>query len=204
LANEIDASALLDYVLSARMRGNRTKFSAPLALLPLADEVVAMVPARHLSRHQVTLPKGVLPRGRWQDSGTCPTSRVEGLLEDQLLNRTQLHLLLMPGARADAPVWVVVYTVLRRRGRRGAGVSPNQPDRPSSPLARWGHLVRDGTPEQAQLVLTARGGVIGAALSASVAWLTGRQAVWLNPPCWVWLSSYFRHSDLAPGAQRSS
>lgn len=72
--------------------------SAMLALLPAAAEVVAVVPARRLSWHLVTLPKVNKARLRIV---------LEGLLEDRLLEKPQsLHFALAPGAAPDEAVWV--------------------------------------------------------------------------------------------------
>jgi general secretion pathway protein L len=191
LAAELaDTSTTLDYVLSADGVTATAQSSAPPALLPPADEVVAMVPARHLSWHQITLPKGVLPRGSWQDSGTVRLRAVlEGLLEDQLLDDcSQLHFALAPDARADAPVWVAVCNrswlqlALQALEQAARPVSRIVPEFTPGSLADILYVM--GTPEQAQLVLTARGGVTVWPLSgATVALLDwpAEQAVVAEP-----------------------
>ncbi len=81
------------------------------ALLPvtrtLAGEVVAVVPARALSWHRLTLPKGTRA-----DSASNPQrlrAVLSGLLEEHLLDEPeQVHFALPPTARADEPVWVAV------------------------------------------------------------------------------------------------
>jgi general secretion pathway protein L len=83
------------------------------ALLPapathtLAAEVVAVVPARALSWHQVTLPKGTRA-----DSVSNPQrlrAVLCGLLEEKLLDDPEhLHFALSPKPHADALVWVAV------------------------------------------------------------------------------------------------
>ena len=79
--------------------------SAPAATLPRLDgavDLVAVVPVRALSWHQVELPKGTLKAG-------APRLRavLEGLLEEALLDEPQqLHFALAPQAVEGAPVWV--------------------------------------------------------------------------------------------------
>ena len=83
-----DHSALLDHG------------SAPLALLPRAGEVVAVVPARMLSWHRIVLPKVNSARLR---------NALEGMLEERLLDDPQaLHFALAPGAAAGSDAWVAV------------------------------------------------------------------------------------------------
>lgn len=73
--------------------------SAPLALLPRAGEVVAVVPARMLSWHQIVLPR--VNRARLRQA-------LDGLLEERLLDDPRsLHFALAPGAAAGDKVWVV-------------------------------------------------------------------------------------------------
>jgi general secretion pathway protein L len=214
LANELaDASTPLDYVLSVDASVASAQSSAPPALLPAADEVVAIVPARRLSWHQVTLPKGVLPRGRLQGSGTVRLRAVlEGLLEDRLLDDCALlHFALAPGARADAPVWVAVcervwlQAALQALEVAARPVSRIVPE--FAPDSLLDTLYVMGTPEQAQLVLTARGGVTVWPLSgATVALLDwpADQAVVAEPPVLA-LAEQLLHRTvtLQPGAQRS-
>ncbi len=88
---------------------------ASVALLPdahaLANDVVAVVPARALSWHQLTLPKGTRA-----DSTSNPQrlrAVLSGLLEERLLDEPEhLHFALPPQALARAhanePVWVAV------------------------------------------------------------------------------------------------
>ena len=64
--------------------------SAPLALLPRAGDVVAVVPARMLSWHRIVLPKVNSARLR---------NALEGLLEERVLDDPQeLHFALAPAA----------------------------------------------------------------------------------------------------------
>ena len=92
------ASTEVDFVLSPDgLRVGQHGRALP-AQLPRADTVLALLPARSLSWHRITLPK-------------APTARLRealgGLLEEQLLeDDALLHLALAPGARAGAPVWL--------------------------------------------------------------------------------------------------
>ena len=71
---------------------------APLALLPRADSVMAVLADSDLSWHRLTLPKA---------PGAKLRAALGGLLEEQLLeDEGALHLALAPGARAGEPVWV--------------------------------------------------------------------------------------------------
>ena len=169
-----DATTALDYVLSADASTVTAQSSAPPALLPPADELVALVPAPRLSWHQVTLPKGVLPRGFWQEGNTVRLRAVlDGLLEERLLDDpVQLHFALAPDAQADAPVWVAVcerawlqaaLQVLEQAGRPVARVVPE-----FAPGTLPDTLVVMGRPEQALVVSTARGGVAVWPLSGAV------------------------------------
>lgn len=72
--------------------------SAPLALLPRADELVVVVPARMLSWHRIVLPKVNSARLR---------NALDGMLEERLLDEPQnLHFALAPGAAPGSSVWV--------------------------------------------------------------------------------------------------
>jgi general secretion pathway protein L len=127
------------------------------ALLPHAargTEVVAIAPARLLSWHQVTLPKGVGP-------GSPRLAAVlAGLLEERLLDDPeQLHFALAPGARAGESARVVVcdrvwltahLKALEAAGRPAARIVPEaQPRDGQTPQA----LVT-GEPDRAELILT--------------------------------------------------
>ena len=71
---------------------------APLALLPRADSVVAVLADSDLSWHRLTLPKA---------PGAKLRAALGGLLEEQLLeDGDALHLALAPQARAGEPTWV--------------------------------------------------------------------------------------------------
>ena len=73
--------------------------SARAALLPAANETVAVVPAQALSWQRVTLPQGV--------GAQSPRLRavLEGLLEERVLDDpAQLHFALPPQVPAGSPV----------------------------------------------------------------------------------------------------
>jgi general secretion pathway protein L len=140
--------------------------SAVAALLPKATgpgaEVVAVVPARALSWHQVELPKGT--------TASSPRLRavLEGLLEDRLLDEPDsLHFAVQPDVRAGAPVWVAACD---RAWLRSALLALEAAQRPVSRIVpefspgqptRWQVLAApagDDT-EEAQLVVCSEHGV---------------------------------------------
>lgn len=104
----LQASSVVDYVLSPDGLAVGAASSAPLALLPSAStgrvsETLLLVDAAQLSWHRVQLPKGV--------TGNSARLRtvLEGMLEDQLLDDpVALHFALAPGAAKDASTWVAV------------------------------------------------------------------------------------------------
>jgi len=164
-----DAATLYDYVLSPDGNSVSEQSRAPLALLPLADkagsEVVALVAARHLSWHQVQLPKGTLGRRVFQEGGGLRVRAVlEGLLEERLLDDTsQLHFALEPQPAADAPVWVAVCerawlrAALQALEQSGHPVSRIVPE--FAPDSLSDTLYITGQPDAAQMVCAAQGGV---------------------------------------------
>lgn len=103
-----------DYVLSPDGSSLSAQGHAPAALLPASpgrsNAVVAVVPARAMSWHQVTLP-GTMARSLRGRLAGQPRLRavLVGLLEELLLDEPdQLHFAVFPGATRDAPVWVAV------------------------------------------------------------------------------------------------
>jgi general secretion pathway protein L len=103
-----------DYVLSADGSSVSAQGHVPAALLPASpgrgNAVVAVVPARAMSWHQVTLP-GTMARALRGRLAGQPRLRavLAGLLEELLLDEPdQLHFAVFPGATRDAPVWVAV------------------------------------------------------------------------------------------------
>lgn len=105
------ATTEYDYVLTPDGLTLADHGRAPAALLPAAakpgGDVVAVVPARALSWHQLELPKGTL--GKSAGNPQRLRAVLSGLLEERLLDEPEhLHFALAPDARADAPVWVAV------------------------------------------------------------------------------------------------
>lgn len=111
----------------------RESHAAP-ALLPKADQVVAVLAATDVSWHRIVCPK-------------APPSRLAaalaGVLEEALLDDAgQLHFALAPGAKAGERVWVAVtdrawlageIAALERAGLRVDRVAPEAwPDEPAS------------------------------------------------------------------------
>lgn len=211
----LDTAAVVDYVLTPEGRSVGASSEVPLALLPplgQADEVVAVVPVHQLSWHQVPLPQGTLGRRFFQDGSTARLRAVlDGLLEDRLLDdMAQLHLALEPQPRADAPVWVAVcdrawlqagLQALEQAGRPASRIVPE-----FAPDTLADTLYVMGTPEDARMVFTARGGVAVWPLSpASVAllnWPEG-QTVLAEPAVAALAEKLFkRHVTLQQGAQQ--
>ena len=180
-----EPATLFDYVLTADGSTLSAQSSAPLALLPQADEVVAVVPAQRLSWHQVQLPQGTLGRGFGQHPARL-RAVLEGLLEDRVLDETQqLHFALEPRPNANGPVWVAVC---ERAWLQAALQALEQCARPVSrivpqfaPDTLQDNLHVTGDPEQAHMVFLARGAVNVLPLSAtSVAmldWPAGQAVV---------------------------
>lgn len=158
------------YTLSADGHTVAGHASARAALLPAparaAGEVVALVPARALSWQRVQLPQGV--------GSQSPRLRavLEGLLEERLLDEpAQLHFALQPGARAGAPAWVAIcdrawlraaLQALEAAGRPVARVVPEFAPGPTD--SGQPELFVQGTPEDAQLVITGYGAEHGVAV----------------------------------------
>lgn len=130
--------------------------AAPALLPPAArgTEVVVIVPARLLSWHHVTLPKGIGP-------GSPRLAAVlAGALEEHLLDEPeQLHFALAPDARAGEPVCVAVcdkawltahLKALDAAGRPAARIVPEAEPRADSPP----QALITGEPGRAELILT--------------------------------------------------
>lgn len=174
-------ATLYDYVLTPDGSTLGESSSAPLALLPLvgnSGEVVALVPAQHLSWHQVTLPKGALKRSVFREADALRLRAVlEGLLEDRLLDDTaQLHFAMEAAPRAEGPVWVAVCerawlrAALQALEQSGHPVSRIVPE--FAPDIAADELVVIGDPDQGQLVFASQGTVVAWPLTpASVALL---------------------------------
>jgi len=177
-----DESAVFDYVITPDGRVVAEASSAPLALLPrpgqaapggTVHEVVALVPAQHLSWHQVQMPKGTLTRRFLQD-GSPPRLRavLEGLLEDHLLDDpVQLHFALAPQPDPDAPLWVAVCSRPWLRAALQAleqtGLAPSRVVPEFAPGEQADTLFVTGEASAPQVVSTARGAVAVWPLSAA-------------------------------------
>ena len=105
------AATEYDYVLTPDGLTLASHGRASAALLPVlaksGGDVVAVVPARALSWHQLELPKGTLGKG----AGNPQRLRavLSGLLEERLLDEPEhVHFALAPHARDGEPVWVAV------------------------------------------------------------------------------------------------
>ena len=154
------------YTLSLDGHSASGHASARAALLPVASETVAVVPARALSWQRVQLPQGV---GR-----QSPRLRavLEGLLEERLLDDpAALHFALPSDARPGSAVWVAIcdrawlrasLQALEMAGRPVARVAPEFA--PGATASGQPELFAQGTPEDAQLVVTGYGAHLGVAV----------------------------------------
>lgn len=151
-----------------------THGSAPATALPLVSggqDVVAIIPARALSWHQVELPKGTLSSG-----ATRLRAVLDGLLEDRMLDEPQnLHLAVEPHPSAGAPVWVAacdkawLEAALAALEAAGRPVSRIVPEFCPSPSATEEGLYALGETDDAWLVHTDVSGVTVLPLQATVA-----------------------------------
>lgn len=156
------------FVLSSLARPLMDHGTAPLALLPGADVLVLVAPARALSWHRVRLPPV---------SGGRVRAALAGLLEDQLLDDpAQLGFALVPGRTTEGEVRVAVFDKAWMRatldffeqGQRPAHrvvpeFAPLAPDAPSTQL----DVI--GTPDNASLVLIGAHGVTCLPLASAAA-----------------------------------
>lgn len=147
------------YTLSTDGHSASGHASARAPLLPAASTTVAVVPVRALSWQRVALPQGV--------GAQSPRLRavLEGLLEERLLDEpAHLHFALEPQARAASTVWVAIcerawlracLQALEAAGRPVARVVPEFA--PGATPSGRTELFAQGTPEDAQLVVTGYG-----------------------------------------------
>ena len=131
--------------------------STVLALLPRADELVLVVPARRLSWHQVKLPKVSSARLR---------SVLDGLLEERLLEEPQsLHFALAPDTADTGMVWVAacdkawLYPAVQAFESVGRHVARVVPEHVPASAGSAPSVHATGTPEAAWLVRCADDGV---------------------------------------------
>jgi len=187
-------TALFDYVQSPDGSAVASHASVPLGLLPAAnarqDEVVAVVPARALSWHQLQLPQGSVPRSMFGErGGTRLRAILEGLLEDQLLDDpAQYHLALQPQPDVRSPVWVLacsrawLQAGLKALAQAGYAVTRIVPEFSLQTLADAVYVTEQ--PQGAQLTgVLARPGPAGMATAAAVlvSELTSTSAGLLEP-----------------------
>jgi general secretion pathway protein L len=158
------------YALSVDGRTLVDHGSTAAALLPLprgaGAEVVAVLPARAVGWHRVTLPKGIAagtPRLR---------AALEGLLEEELLDEPEaVHLSLQPGARSGEPAWVATcdrgwlrnaLQLLEAAGRPVTRIVPEFAPEGTAALVAVGEDA-----ERAFLVASSDEGVLALPLTAS-------------------------------------
>jgi len=176
-----------DYVLTSDGLNIASHGRTPAALLPVPSkpgaEVVAMVPARALSWHQVKLPetigKSVLTRRSDQ-----PRLRavLVGLMEEHLLEEPdQLHFAVFPGKQPDQPVWVAVCNrawlvdavqALDTAGRAVSRIVPEFAPAMGDASPNTAHVITGQV--SAQLVLCTPMGVTSLPLCAAAASMAAR------------------------------
>lgn len=168
------AAPAADYRYALTLDGHAVtdQGSVPLALLPhtgrTGGDVVAVVPARALSWHRVTLPKGT--------GANSPRLRavLEGLLEERLLDDpAALHFALAPGPGAGQPVWVAACNrawlqtavqALEAANRPVSRIVPEFAPPDGAPEDTSTALHAIGTPEDGQWVAVGYGADRGVAV----------------------------------------
>lgn len=146
------AATEFDFVVSSPARPLMDHGTAPLALLPAADTVVLVAPARVLSWHRVRLPPVAASRMR---------AVLAGMLEERLLDDpAQLAFALVPGRTAEGEslvvvcdkAWLRAALELFEQGHRPVNrvVPEFSPEGPATEVVQL-HVV--GTPEAASLVV---------------------------------------------------
>lgn len=176
----------------------------PLTLLPTAPnlEIVALVPADQLSWHRLTLPRGALKAGLFQESHTSRLRAVlDGLLEDRVLDDTsQLHFAIEPQPQPDTPVWVAAcnrawlhawLAALAEAGRPASRIVPELT--PLGPEHASLQVISAAEPDQARLLQASSQGVtllpLSAASAALLAW--SEDAPLLAEPAVAALAEHF-------------
>lgn len=171
----------LAYCLASNAQTISSHGSAPLALLPRADDTVLLLPGAALSWHRVTLPK--LSR---TTSAQKMRAVLDGLLEEQLLDDTAALHIAHVRARdaADHSAWLAVCNKdwllqqlqsVQAAGHRVSGIVPQafpqlaQAGAQGSANAGRAHI--SGTPDAACITLADSDGVLTLPLSqAHVVW----------------------------------
>lgn len=156
------AATEFGFVLSSPARPLMDHGTAPLALLPGADAVVLVAPARALSWHRVRLPP--LPASRMR-------AALAGALEEHLLDDpAQLGFALVPGRTADGEALVVAYD---KSWLRAALELFEQGQRSVS------RVVAECAPEAGAATQAVQLQVIGSAEDASLVVVDAHGATWL-------------------------
>ena len=160
------AGTEFSYVLSDGQRGILGQGAAALALLPRADVLVLVVPARSLSWHLAKLPPMAAGRQR---------AALDGLLEDRLLDDpAALALALAPGRQADGSVLVAAcdkawlsgaLQLFEQAGRRAHRVVPELAPLEADAAPIRLRLVVSGTPDAPWLGVVDSSGVVAVALA---------------------------------------
>jgi general secretion pathway protein L len=168
----------LQYCLASNAQSITSHGSAPLALLPKADETVLLLPSNTLSWHKVNLPK--MSRST---SAQKMRAVLDGLIEEQLLDDTALlHIAhLRPASRTDkadnSPNWLAVcdkawltkhLNDVRAAGHKVARIVPD-----AFPLPKRNRLTDDythhvhigGMPGAATITIAHASGVLSVPLA---------------------------------------
>lgn len=160
------AGTEFSYVLSDGYGEILGQGAAPLALLPRADRLVLVVPARALSWHLAKLPPMAAGRQR---------AALDGLLEDRLLDDpASLALALSPGRLADGAALVAAcdkawlagaLQLFEHAGRRAHRVVPELAPLQAGASPIRLRLVVSGTPDAPWLAIVDPSGVLPVALA---------------------------------------
>jgi general secretion pathway protein L len=168
----------LAYCLASNAQTISSHGSAPLALLPKADDAVLLLPSSTLSWHKVSLPK--LSRSI---SAQKMRAILDGLIEEQLLDDTALlHIAhLRPATKASkvgsSPDWLAVcdkgwltrhLNAIRDAGHRVSRIVPEAfplPARNKMADDYTHHIHISGMPEAAMVTIAQASGVLCAPLA---------------------------------------
>lgn len=210
-----------DYVMSTdglhATRHGRVTASLLPPLPGPGNDIVAVVPARALSWHRVTLPPPLLGRGPLGRSGPSPQTRaaLEGLLEDQLLDEpASVHFALAPESNGDGTHWVAAcdrawlrsgLQVLDQARRPVSRIVPEYAPATADDAAAPTLYATPGL-EPAQLVLPDDRGVtvlpLGAAAASWLAWPESADMVAEPGVATLSEQTFKRTVSLQPAAQR--